>query len=137
MSIRKLHSSNSTWESLFGFSRAVEFDDTLYISKTGALNSNGEITASGISEQTHLILEKISGILEQANFTLADVVQSRLYLTDIDRWQEAAEVHGQYFGDIRPAFTLLHVLPFPEKRMTVAIEIVARRQRRASNSELS
>ncbi|PTR23740.1 MULTISPECIES: RidA family protein [unclassified Pseudomonas] len=129
MSVRQLHSSNSKWEAVFGFSRAVEVDDTLYISKTGALNSNGEITATSVAEQTRIVLENISRVLEQANFKLDDVIQSRMYLTEIDQWQEAATVHGEYFNEIRPAFTLLHVLPFPERKMIVAMEVVARRQK--------
>jgi len=74
------------------------------------------------------VLENILRVLEQASFKLEDVIQSRLYLTEIDKWQEAAAVHGEYFQDIRPAFTLLHVLPFPERKMIVAMEVVACRQ---------
>jgi len=128
MSLRQLHSSHSKWEAVFGFSRAVEVGDTLYISKTGPLDSSGEITATGVAEQTRQVLENILRVLEQANFKLEDVIQSRLYLTEIDKWQEAAAVHGEYFQDIRPAFTLLHVLPFPERKMIVAMEVVACRQ---------
>ncbi|MGE8413188.1 MAG: RidA family protein [Pseudomonas sp.] len=135
MNVRQLHSSNSKWEAAFGFSRAIEVGDTLYVSKTGPLDANGEITATGVAEQTRIVLENISRVLEQANFKLEDVIQSRLYLTQIDSWQEAATVHGQYFHDIRPAFTLLHVLPFPERKMIVAMEVVARRQQPAEVPE--
>ena len=135
MNVRQLHSSNSKWEAVFGFSRAIEVGDTLYVSKTGPLDANGEITATGVAEQTRIVLENISRVLEQANFKLEDVIQSRLYLTEIDSWQEAATVHGQYFHDIRPAFTLLHVLPFPERKMIVAMEVVAHRQQPAAVPE--
>ncbi|WP_175717169.1 Rid family hydrolase [Burkholderia anthina] len=65
------------------------------------------------------------GVLEEAGFAVSDVVQSRMYLTDIGHWQDAAGAHGRFFGEVRPAFTLLHVLPFPEKAMRVAIEVLA------------
>ncbi|MQA55594.1 Rid family hydrolase [Pseudomonas piscis] len=135
MNVRQLHSSNSKWETIFGFSRAIEVGDTLYVSKTGPLDANGEITATGVTEQTRAVIENISRVIEKANFKLEDVIQSRLYLTEIDNWQEAATVHGHYFHAIRPAFTLLHVLPFPERKMIVAMEVVARRQQPAAVSE--
>jgi 2-iminobutanoate/2-iminopropanoate deaminase len=129
MNMRKRYSSGSSWEEVFGFSRAVQVDDTLYVSKTGALGPDGTIAAPDVAGQTRLILEKISTVLEEAGFSLADVVQSRMYLTQLTEWREAAEVHGAFFGDIRPAFTLLHVLPFAEPQMLVGIEVVARRNR--------
>ena len=127
--MRERYSSGSSWEEVFGFSRAVQVDDTLYISKTGALGPDGIIVASNVAEQTRVILEKISRILQDAGFALTDVVQSRMYLTQLAHWRQAAEVHGAFFGDIRPAFTLLHVLPFAEPQMLVGIEVVAQRNR--------
>ncbi|MEB2647932.1 RidA family protein [Pseudomonas sp. C 49-2] len=127
--MRERYSSGSSWEEVFGFSRAVQVDDTLYISKTGALGPDGVIVASNVAGQTRVILEKISRILQDAGFALADVVQSRMYLTQLTEWRQAAEVHGAFFRDIRPAFTLLHVLPFPEPQMLVGIEVVAQRNR--------
>lgn len=127
--MRERYSSGSSWEEVFGFSRAVQVDDTLYVSKTGALGPDGTIVATDVAGQTRVILEKITWVLEEAGFALADVVQSRMYLTQLAHWRQAAEVHGAFFGDIRPAFTLLHVLPFAEPQMLVGIEVVACRNR--------
>lgn len=128
MQSKNLITSGSSWEEAFGFSRAVEADGWLYISKTGPLNSIGEIESDDISLQTECILSKIKWILESSGYAIDDVIQSRLYLTEIEEWQQVASIHGNYFRDSRPAFTLLHVLPFPEKKMKVAIEIVAKKR---------
>ncbi|WP_350310297.1 Rid family hydrolase [Enterobacter kobei] len=86
-----------------------------------------------ISLQTECVLNKIKGILESSGYAIDDVIQSRLYLTEIEEWQQVARIHGHYFRDSRPAFTLLHVLPFPEKKMKVAIDIVAKKRQVAIN----
>lgn len=130
---KRLITSGSSWEEAFGFSRAVEADGWLYISKTGPLNSGGEIESDDISLQMECVLNKIKGILELNGYALDDVIQSRLYLTEIDEWQQVARIHGCYFRDSRPAFTLLHVLLFPEKKMKVAIDIVAKKRQGAIN----
>ncbi|MGJ8521688.1 putative aminoacrylate peracid reductase RutC [Carnimonas sp. R-84981] len=125
---KSLISSGSSWEEAFGFSRAVEVDGWLYISKTGPHNPIGEIESDDISLQMKCILSKIKGILESSGYSIDDVIQSRLYLTEIEEWQQVARIHGQCFRDSRPAFTLLHVLPFPEKKMKAAIDIVAKKR---------
>ncbi|AIO66805.1 RidA family protein [Burkholderia oklahomensis] len=123
--MRTRYESGSSWEDAFGFSRAVRVGNLLFVSKTGPLGPDGTIASDDVGEQTDVVLKKIAGILADADFGVGDVVQSRMYLTDIAHWRRAAAVHGRFFRDVRPAFSLLHVLPFPEKDMRVAIEVLA------------
>jgi len=109
-----------------GYSRAVLVGETLYISATSAAASDGSVTGD-LYEQTAFTLSKLSAVLEEAGFTFADVVQSKLYLTNIDAWELAARAHGEVFGEIRPALSMLHVLPFLDPAMLVEIELVATR----------
>lgn len=123
--MRKLYSSGSQWEQTIGYSRAVQNGNTLYVSATAAGGPNGEIVGEDAYSQTKYILQKLSSVLSESGFGLNDVVQSRLYVTNIDTWKEAGRAHGETFGEIRPAFTLLHVLPFVDPNMLVEVEIVA------------
>lgn len=125
--MRQLYSSGSSYEQTLGYSRAVRVDDTLYVSATAAGGPDGRIVGSDLYAQTRYILQKLEAVLTEAGFALADVVQSRLYVTDIAQWREAGRAHGEVFGDIRPALTLLHVLPFVDPEMLIEIEITARR----------
>jgi enamine deaminase RidA (YjgF/YER057c/UK114 family) len=125
--MRKLHSSGSSYEQTLGYSRAVQVDDMLFVSATAAGGPDGKIVGDDLYSQTRYILQKLEGVLQEAGFALADVVQSRLYVTDVAKWQEAGRAHGEVFGDIRPALTLLHVLPFVDPAMLVEVEITARK----------
>jgi len=121
-----LFSSGSSWEHTLGYSRAVQVGDTLYISATSAAAADGSVTGD-LYEQTRFALEKLGSVLAEAGFAYGDVVQSKLYITDIANWQEAGRAHGEVFADIRPALTLLHVLPFLDPAMLVEVELVAQK----------
>jgi enamine deaminase RidA (YjgF/YER057c/UK114 family) len=121
-----LYSSGSSWEHTLGYSRAVEVGDTLYISATSAAAADGSVTGD-LYEQTRFALEKLGSVLAEAGFGYEHVVQSKLYVTDITQWQEAGRAHGEVFAEIRPALTLLHVLPFLDPSMLVEVELVARK----------
>ena len=122
--MRALFSSGSDWEHKLGYSRAVQVGETLYISATSAAASDGSVTGD-LYEQTRFALEKLGGVLAEAGFGFEHVVQSKLSVTDISRWEDAGRAHGEVFGDIRPALSLLHVLPFLDPAMLVEIELVA------------
>lgn len=124
--MRKTFGSGSSWEQTLGYSRAVQVDNTLYISATAASGDNG-IVGEDFYTQTRFILEKLGSVLADAGFDYADVVQSKLYLTDISKWEEAGRAHGEVFGDIRPTLSLVHVLPFLDPKMLVEIELVAQK----------
>ena len=121
-----LYSSGSAWEHKMGYSRAVQVGDTLYISATSAAGADGSVTGD-LYEQTRFALEKLGAVLAEAGFAYGDVVQSKLYVTDISTWEDAGRAHGEVFAEIRPALTLLHVLPFLDPAMLVEVELVARK----------
>ena len=124
--MRELFSSGSAWEHKMGYSRAVKVGETLYISATSAAAADGSVTGD-LYEQTRFALEKLGPVLEEAGFTYGDVVQSKVYVTDISLWEHAARAHGEVFGEIRPALSLLHVLPFLDAAMLVEVELVAQK----------
>ena len=122
--MRTLYSSGSDWENKMGYSRAVQVGDTLYISATSAAGPDG-VTSGDLYEQTAFALQKLGPVLAESGFHYEDVVQSKVYLTDISKWEDAARAHGEIFGDIRPALSMLHVLPFLDPAMLVEVELVA------------
>ncbi|MCA4133681.1 RidA family protein [Arthrobacter sp. M4] len=124
--MRTIYGSGSTWEQTLGYSRAVQVDNTLYISATAASGPDG-IVGDDFYSQTKYILEKLDTVLKDAGFSYEDVVQSKLYLTDISKWEDAGRAHGEVFGEIRPTLSLVHVLPFLDPKMLVEIELVAQK----------
>ncbi len=119
-------SSGSSWEQTLGYSRAVVAGGLVFISATAATDAQGKVVGVGDPyRQAQAILEKLGGVLAEAGAGYADVVQTRLYLTDIGHWQEAGRAHGEVFGDIRPAMSLVHVKPFLDPEMLVEIELIA------------
>lgn len=124
--MRKTYGTGSVWEQSLGYSRAVQVDNTLYISATAASGPDG-IMGDDFYSQSKYILEKLGTVLEDAGFSYEDVVQSKLYLTDISKWEDAGRAHGEVFGEIRPTLSLVHVLPFLDPQMLVEIELVAQK----------
>jgi enamine deaminase RidA (YjgF/YER057c/UK114 family) len=124
--MRMTYSSNGPWEDLVGYSRAVAVGNHLYVSGTTAANEQGEIVSPGdVYAQAHFILERIRAVLEKAGFRMADVVQTRMYLTDISRWSDAAKAHRAFFGEIRPAATMVEVSRLIHPDMLIEIEVIA------------
>lgn len=111
-------STGSPWEPKVGYSRAVVVDNTIYISGTAGQGAN-------VYAQTRDALATIEKVLVESGFALADVVQSRLVVADFDHWEDAARAHGEIYGDIRPAFSLVHALPFVDASILVEVEAVA------------
>ncbi len=119
-------SSGSPWEGKIGYSRAVVAGGMVFVSATAATGADGKVAAKGdVYAQTRAILDKIGGVLAEAGASYGDVVQTRVYVTDIARWEEAGRAHGEVFGDVRPALTLLHVKPFLDPDMLVEIDLTA------------
>ena len=98
--MRKTFGTGSVWEQSLGYSRAVQVDNTLYISATAASGEDG-IVGEDFYTQTRFILQKLGTVLADAGFSFEDVVQSKLYLTDISKWEEAGRAHGEVFGGVR------------------------------------
>ncbi|MXN17907.1 RidA family protein [Pseudooceanicola sp. GBMRC 2024] len=123
-------SSGSPWETTSGYVRAVAGRDLICVSATAATDADGQVMCRGDMEgQTAVILEKMAAVLAQAGAGLGDVLQTRLYLTDITRAAEAGRAHARAFADTPPALSLIHVLPFVDPGMLIEIELIAERPR--------
>lgn len=126
MTERQCISSGSPYEPAIGFSRAVRVGDTVYVSGTVAWGDDGNLAWPGdVYAQAKQAIRNIEKALAQAGSSLADVVRTRVYLTDISRLDEAAKAHGEAFGEIRPAATMVEVSALAEPEMLVEIEAVA------------
>jgi enamine deaminase RidA (YjgF/YER057c/UK114 family) len=118
--------SGSPWEPIRGYSRAVRVNDTLFISGTTAIGEGGSVVGfNDPFQQTKTILEKISSYLSQAGFSIFDVVQTRLFITDMKHWSEIARAHHDMFERVRPASSLVEVSRLRDPRLLVEIEAVA------------
>jgi len=126
MDNRKRVSSVSPYEDVIGFSRAVRAGDLVFVSGTVAWGPDGKLVGKGdVYAQAKQTLANIEGYLREAGATLKDVVRTRIYLTDIGRWQEVARAHREAFDDVRPASSMLEISSLAEPEMLVEIEAVA------------
>jgi enamine deaminase RidA (YjgF/YER057c/UK114 family) len=126
MTERKLISSGSPYEPKIGFSRAVRAGDTVYVSGTVAWGEDGKLAGPGdMYAQAKQAIRNIEKALGQAGASLRDVVRTRIFVTDISRLDEAARAHGEAFGEIRPAATMVEVSRLADADMLVEIEAVA------------
>ncbi len=123
---RRRVSSNSPYEDVIGFSRAVRAGDTVYVSGTVAWGDDGKLVGEGdVYAQARQTLRNIERALEEAGATMRDVVRTRIYLTDMRRWEEAARAHTEAFAEVKPAASMLEVSGLAEPAMLVEIEAVA------------
>ena len=100
-------SSGTTWEAMAGYSRAVRVGNTIHVSGTTATDENGNVVGADAAAQTRYAIQKIERAILALGGTLRDVVRTRVFVSDIADWEQAARVHGEFFGDIRPANTLV------------------------------
>jgi enamine deaminase RidA (YjgF/YER057c/UK114 family) len=120
------YSSGAPWESIVGYSRAVKVGNTIEVTGTVALNEHNEVV--GVDDayaQTKFIIEKIAKVLEQAGAGLKDVVRTRLFVTDISRWEEYGKAHGEFFASIKPCTTMVEVNALIAPQYLVEIEATA------------
>jgi enamine deaminase RidA (YjgF/YER057c/UK114 family) len=123
---RKLISSGTIWERKFGYSRAVQLGNLVFVAGTTAVDEHNTVIAPGSpGGQATFIYEKIGRALAEAGASLADVVRVRTFVIDIARWEEVAEVQGRVFGEIRPAATLVEVSALVNPELLVEIEVDA------------
>ncbi|SEO96854.1 RidA family protein [Trujillonella endophytica] len=127
MTVLNLGSANP-WEPVVGYSRIVVRGDAAWVSGTTATEDGVVVHPGDAAAQTRHVLATISRSLERAGFTLGDVVRTRMYVTDIGRWEEVGRAHGEVFGVIRPAATMVEVSALIDPAMLVEIEADAVRE---------
>jgi len=122
----KRFASSAPWESSFGYSRAVRCGDFVLVAGTTAISEDGVVLAPGdAGGQVHAVVDRVEQALAQAGARLEDVVQTRIYVTDISRADEIGRAHGERFGAIAPVATMVQVAALIDPRMLVEIEALA------------
>ena len=125
MSERKNFTTGATWEDIVGYCRAVRVGNQLEVSGTVASDENGVVAKGDPYGQTKFIIAKIEKVLLQAGFSLQDVVRTRLFVTDISRWEEVGKAHGEYFKAIKPVTSMVEVSKLIDQEYLVEIEMTA------------
>jgi enamine deaminase RidA (YjgF/YER057c/UK114 family) len=123
MSNRLNVSSGVKWEDVIGYSRAVRIGNVIEVAGTTAIDEAGNLVGvDNPYEQTRYIITKIEKALSQADATLKDIVRTRIFTTDISRWEEIGRAHGEFFREIKPASTMVEVKSLINPALLVEIE---------------
>jgi enamine deaminase RidA (YjgF/YER057c/UK114 family) len=114
------------WEEIVGYSRAVKVGNTVEVTGTVAAGADGEVVGKDNAyAQTKFILQRIETILKNAGSSMKDVVRTRMFVTDISRWEEYGKAHGEFFKDIRPCATMVEVKALIAPEYLIEIEATA------------
>ena len=120
---REKFASGAKWESVVGYSRAVRVGDRIYVTGTTATDENNNIVGTGDAyAQAVQCIKNIERALKHFNAGLENIVRTRMFVTDISRWEEYGRAHGEYFRDIMPATTMVEVSRLIDPNMLIEIE---------------
>ena len=123
---RTNYSSGAKWEDIVGYSRAVKIGNTIEVTGTVAVDDNNNLVGGNDAyEQTRFIIQKIEKVLHKAGASLKDVVRTRMFVTDIDRWEEYGKAHGEFFKTIKPCTTMVEVSQLISSEYLIEIEATA------------
>ncbi len=123
---RTNYSSGAKWEDIVGYSRAVRMGPYIEVTGTVAVNENNELVGAGDAyAQTRYILSKIEGVLKRAGAELTDVVRTRMFVTDISRWEEYGRAHGEVFANIKPCTSMIEISALIDPAYLIEIEATA------------
>lgn len=123
MQHRERYSSGAKWESIVGYSRAVRVGDRIYVTGTTATDENSNIVGvDDAYKQAVQCILNIERALKQFDATLEHVVRTRMFVTDVSRWEEFGKAHGEYFREIMPATTMVEVARLIDPDMLIEIE---------------
>ncbi len=124
--MRTRYASGTTWEPIVGYSRAVKVGNQVWVSGTTATDAAGNIVGKGDpAAQARQVIANLERALAMAGARLADVVRTRIFVTDISQWEAIGRVHGEAFADIRPAATMVEVQRLIDPDLLVEIEVDA------------
>lgn len=123
---RTNYSSGAKWEDIVGYSRAVKVGNIIEVTGTVAVDDNSNLVGGNNAYgQTKFIIQKIDGILQKAGASLKDVVRTRMFVTDISRWEEYGKAHGEFFKNIKPCTTMVEVSNLISPEYLIEIEATA------------
>ncbi len=122
---KQLISSGTKWEDIVGYSRAVRIGNIIEVAGTTAMDGDQLIGKDDMYAQSKFIFEKIEKALQEAGASMRDVIRTRMYVTDISRWEEVGRAHGEFFRDIKPASTMVKISGLVNPDMLVEIEVTA------------
>ena len=123
--MRKNISSGSHWEDIVGYSRAVRIGNIVEVAGPTAMDGDVLIGKGDVYAQTVFIFKKIEKALNEAGAALTDVVRTRMFVTDISKWEEVGKSHGDFFKEIKPVATMVEVSKLINDDMLIEIEVTA------------
>lgn len=123
--MRKLIHSGSPWEERVGYSRALRVGHIIEVAGTTAMDGAQVVGIGEVYTQTVFIFKKIEKALGEAGASLADVVRTRMFITDISKWEEAGKAHAEFFKNIKPVSTLVEVSRLINPDLLIEIEVTA------------